>query len=83
LSPVTFETPIFLETHPANSLRGWADGASSGTHPSRAIIKHILPMSSDTEGRIGEALELPPLSDLAKESQTLPYVDGYPGEGFP
>ena len=32
------------------TLKGWADEASSGTYPGRAMIKHILPsMGSDTE----------------------------------
>ncbi len=44
-----FETPVFLETHALNLLKGGADEASSGIHHGRPTIKHILPKSAQTQ----------------------------------
>ena len=60
------------QAHAAKLHSGWADEASSGTHPGRAFTSSL---GQDTEERVGEALERPPLIDLGEESQTLTEED--------
>ena len=70
-TPNDLEPRFILETYAANlwkvgpmkPLQGSTRLGNDETHPSSK--------GSDAEGRVGEALERHPLSDLVKESQTL------------
>jgi len=70
-----FETRLPVESHAAKLYFGWADEASSGTHPGQATLKQIPEKSFSCRprpgGGVGEALERRPLSNLGKKSRTL------------
>ncbi len=55
------ETRFFFDTHAAKFQCGWADEASSRTHPGRAKIDQIsqkrFPIDQGREGPVGKALE--------------------------
>ncbi len=63
-------TPVRATTRVPEPQNGWADKASPRDSPGGGVLEINFPLP-DIEGRVGEALERPPLSGIGIESETL------------